>query len=126
MPIIEFLTPEGHRRIPWKNGRGELLVIDHEGGESWENMGVAWHFGRTAISEEGPFSDYTGYERLQVVTKGAGLVLIAPDHEIDLRLAMHPRRYADPHPAREGSRGGGEPDCRPRAVRYRSACGASR
>ena len=56
-------------------------------------MGVAWHFGRTAIIEAGPFSDYTGYERLQVVTKGAGLVLVAAGDEIDLRRPMHPRRY---------------------------------
>lgn len=100
MPLVEPLAPEGHRRLPWKNGRGELVVIDREGGESWENMDVAWHFGRTAIIEEGPFSDYAGYERLQVVTKGAGLVLIAPDHEIDLRLPMHPRRYDGGTPIR--------------------------
>ena len=100
MPLVEPLAPVGYRRIPWKNGRGELIAIDGEGGESWQNMGVAWHFGRTAIIEEGPFSDYAGYERLQVVTKGAGLVLIAPDHEIDLRLPMHPRRYDGGTPIR--------------------------
>ncbi|MEZ0301928.1 MAG: HutD family protein [Hyphomicrobiaceae bacterium] len=100
MPLVEILAPEGHRRMPWKNGRGELVVIDSEGGKSWQDMGVAWHFGRTAIIEEGPFSDYTGYERLQVVTKGAGLVLVAPDHEIDLRLPMHPRRYDGGTPIR--------------------------
>lgn len=100
MPLVEPLAPEGHRRIAWKNGRGELVVIDGEGGEGWQSMGVAWHFGRTAIIEEGPFSDYTGYERLQVVTKGAGLVLIAPDHEIDLRHPMHVRRYDGGTPIR--------------------------
>ena len=100
MPLVEPLAPEGHQRIPWKNGRGELIVIDREGGESWQDMSVDWHFGRTAIIEEGPFSDYTGHERLQVVTKGAGLVLIAPDHEIDLRLPMHPRRYDGGTPIR--------------------------
>ena len=35
-----------------------------------------------------------------MVTKGAGLVLIAPDHEIDLRVAMHPRRYDGGTPVR--------------------------
>ena len=100
MHLVEPLVPEGYLRAPWKNGRGELVVIDGEGGESWQDMGVAWHFGRTAIMEEGPFSDYTGYERLQVVTKGAGLVLIAPDHEIDLRRAMQPRRYDGGTPIR--------------------------
>lgn len=100
MPLIEFLPPESYRRIPWKNGRGELVVIDREGDDNWQNMGVAWHFGRTAIVEEGPFSDYTGYERLQVVIKGSGLVLIAPDHEIDLRRPMHPQRYDGGTPIR--------------------------
>jgi environmental stress-induced protein Ves len=90
---IEPLAPAGYRRIPWKNGRGELLIIDQEGGQTGQDMSLAWHFGRTAIVEEGPFSDYTGYERLQVVIKGAGLLLLAPDHEIDLRVPMQPRRY---------------------------------
>lgn len=63
-------------------------------------MGVAWHFGRTAIVEEGPFSDYSGYERLQVVIKGTGLVLVAPDHTIDLRAPMQPRRYDGGTPIR--------------------------
>ena len=100
MPLVEPLAPDSHRRIPWKNGRGELIVIAREGGESWHDMGVAWHFGRTAIVEEGPFSDYTGYERLQVVIKGSGLVLVAPDHEIDLRRPMQPRRYDGGMPIR--------------------------
>jgi hypothetical protein len=71
MPLVELLAPEGHRRIPWKNGRGELVVIDREGGENRQDMGVGWHFGRSIIIEEGPISDYAGYERPQVVTKGA-------------------------------------------------------
>ena len=90
---IEPLGPDSYRRIPWKNGRGALVVIDGEGAGGWERGGVAWHFGRTAIVEEGPFSDYTGYERLQVVIKGAGLVLVAADGEIDLRRPMRPQRY---------------------------------
>lgn len=100
MLAVELLTPDDYRRIPWKNGRGELVVIDREGGDSWENMGVAWHFGRTAIVEEGPFSDYTGYERLQIVIGGAGLVLKAPDHDIDLRVPMRVQRYDGATPIR--------------------------
>jgi len=100
MPVVERLAPDGYKRIPWKNGLGELVVIDGEGDEIWKSMGVAWHFGRTAIVEEGPFSDYTGYERLQVVIKGEGLVLVAPECEIDLRLPMHPQRYDGGMPIR--------------------------
>lgn len=90
---IAPLDPAGYRRIPWKNGRGELVVIDGEGAGAWDNGGVAWHFGRTAIVEDGPFSDYSGYERLQVVTEGAGLVLVGPGCEVDLRGALRPQRY---------------------------------
>lgn len=100
MLVVELLTPDDYRRIPWKNGRGELVVIDREGGDSWENMGVAWHCGRTAIVDEGPFSDYTGYERLQIVIRGAGLVLKAPDHDIDLREPMRVQRYDGATPIR--------------------------
>ena len=60
MPLVEPLAPENRQRLPWKNGRGELVVIDREGGEDWQNMGVAWHFGHTSIIADGPFSDYTG------------------------------------------------------------------
>jgi environmental stress-induced protein Ves len=100
MPRIELLSPASYRRIPWKNGRGELVVIDRAGADSWENMGVAWHFGRTTIIEEGPFSDYTGYERFQVMIRGSGLVLVASDREIDLRRAWHPQRYDGGLPVR--------------------------
>jgi environmental stress-induced protein Ves len=104
MPQIDLLRAEDYRRIPWKNGRGELVVITRAGGDSWEGTDidnrVAWHFGRTAIVEEGPFSDYSGYERLQVVIDGAGLVLVAPDHEIDLRIPMRPQRYDGGTPIR--------------------------
>lgn len=99
MPIVERLDPADYRRIPWKNGRGEMVVIDAEGA-GWDNKGIAWHFGRTAIVEEGPFSDYTGYERLQVVIAGAGLVLVTPGGEIDLRRPLHPRRYDGGLPVR--------------------------
>lgn len=98
MPHIDHLRPEGYRRIPWKNGRGEVVVIACEDGGGWPN--VDWHFGRTAIIEEGPFSDYVGYERLQVVIRGSGLVLVAPDHEIDLRSPLMPRRYDGGTPIR--------------------------
>lgn len=95
---IDHLRPEGYRRIPWKNGRGEVVVVACEDGAGWPD--IDWHFGRTAIIEAGPFSDYTGYERLQVVIQGRGLVLIAPDHDIDLRSPLMPRRYDGGTPIR--------------------------
>ncbi|SFJ44316.1 hypothetical protein SAMN05216304_10832 [Bosea sp. OK403] len=90
------LPPESFRRTPWKNGGGVTIDIAdayREGAApgSWE--GMIWRFGRTSIVAPGPFSDLTGYERLQLVIAGSGLVLETPAGEIDLRSPSKPVRY---------------------------------
>lgn len=90
------LPPSGFRRTPWKNGGGVTLDIADAyrpgvAPGSWE--GMIWRFGRTGIVAPGPFSDLTGYERLQAVVAGSGLVLETPDGEIDLRRPFAPVRY---------------------------------
>lgn len=100
MTMTELLDPAQYARIPWKNGRGELVVMAQEGHGGWQDRGIGWHFGSTHIREEGPFSDYTGYDRLQVVIEGRGLVLVARDGEIDLRAPLVPQRYDGGLPVR--------------------------
>ncbi|KRE15695.1 hypothetical protein ASE63_15700 [Bosea sp. Root381] len=90
------LRPEQFRSKPWKNGGGVTLDIAdavRPGADpgSWD--GMIWRLGRTAIVEPGPFSDLSGYERLQAVVVGRGLVLKGPDGEIDLRQPFRPVRY---------------------------------
>ena len=87
--MITLLTPAQYRRMPWKNGGGvatDVATDEATGGE-------VWRFGRTAIPVPGPFSDYTGYDRVQVLIGGRGLVLDGPDGEIDLRAPFKPVRY---------------------------------
>lgn len=87
--MITLLTPAQYRRMPWKNGGGvatDVATDEATGGE-------VWRFGRTAIPVPGPFSDYTGYDRVQVLIGGRGLVLDGPDGEIDLRQPFKPVRY---------------------------------
>ncbi len=83
--MITFLTPSDYRRTPWKNGGGTTTTIA-------EDEGV-WQFGRTPITEDGPFSDYTGFDRLQVLVAGRGLVLQTPEGEIDVRTPFKPVRF---------------------------------
>ncbi len=95
-PILTPLPPESFRSKPWKNGGGVTLDIADacaEGADpaGWE--GMIWRLGRTAIVQPGPFSDLTGYERLQAVIVGSGLVLDGADGEVDLRVAFRPVRY---------------------------------
>ena len=56
--------------------------------------GDLWRFGRTPITTPGPFSDYAGNDRLQVLIAGRGLVLQTPDGEIDVRTPFKPVRFA--------------------------------
>jgi uncharacterized protein len=87
--MMTLLTPAHYRAIPWKNGGGistDIATDSATGGE-------VWRFGRTPIPVAGPFSDYTGYDRVQVVIKGRGLVLDGPQGEIDLRTPFTLVRY---------------------------------
>lgn len=86
------LPAAGFLRRPWKNGLGETLVIAGSGhGEDWRV--VEWSLSRTVILNDGPFSDFSGFTRWQVVIEGAGLVLDTPQGEIDLRRRLAPVRY---------------------------------
>jgi environmental stress-induced protein Ves len=83
--VIKLLEPAQYRRTPWKNGAGTTTTIAEQNS--------VWQFGRTPIAASGPFSDYTGFDRLQVLVAGRGLVLKAPDGEIDVRVPFKPVRF---------------------------------
>ena len=84
--MITELAPRDYRRTPWKNGGGVTIDIAEQ-----DN---AWRFGRTPITAPGPFSDYSGFDRAQVLVSGNGLVLQTPDGEIDVRTPFKPVRFA--------------------------------
>ena len=87
--IITLLDPAGYRRTPWKNGGGTTIDIAE---------GDGWRFGRTPISAPGPFSDYSGFDRAQVLVSGRGLVLESPQGAIDVRVPFQPVAFAGERP----------------------------
>ena len=95
-PRITALDPSGYRRTPWKNGNG--VAIDIAGASRFGSKpggwsGTLWRFGRTTIETAAPFSDLTGFDRLQMVIAGRGLVLQTPTGEIDVREPFVPVRF---------------------------------
>jgi uncharacterized protein len=91
-----LIDPKTFRRTPWKNGGGTTIDIADEfragaTHSDWDAM--IWRFGRTAITTPAPFSDLTGFDRMQVLVSGRGLVLRSPDSEIDVRRPFHPVRF---------------------------------
>jgi uncharacterized protein len=88
--VITPLDPAGYVRTPWKNGGGVTTDIAFDG--------EVWRFSRTPITVAGPFSDYTGFDRLQVLVAGSGLSLQTPTGEIDVRRPFRPVRFAGETP----------------------------
>lgn len=84
------LDPSQYRRTKWRNGGGTTVDI----ALATDSGGGIWRLGRTPIVADGPFSDYAGFDRVQVLVAGSGLVLETPDGEIDVRQPFHPVRFA--------------------------------
>ena len=83
--MITSLEPAHYVRTPWKNGGGVTVDIAADGDD--------WRFSRTPITAPGAFSDYTGFDRWQVLIAGNGLVLQTPTGEIDVRRPFRPVRF---------------------------------
>ncbi|MBP2297666.1 HutD/Ves family protein [Azospirillum picis] len=80
MPSAIRLSPADHRRVPWRNGGGVTteLAVEHlpdagslPGGETR----FLWRVSIADISGAGPFSSFSGYDRLIAVVEGDGMRL---------------------------------------------------
>ncbi|CAO3410695.1 HutD/Ves family protein [Azospirillum largimobile] len=72
MTAVTLLTPADHRRVPWKNGGGvttELAVEPATDGR------FVWRVSIADVVEPGPFSAFSGYDRLIAVVEGDGMRL---------------------------------------------------
>jgi environmental stress-induced protein Ves len=95
--LITALAPSAYRHTPWKNGGGVTIDIagaSRPGFQAGDWNGMLWRFGRTAIEKDGPFSDLIGFDRLQMVVAGRGLVLQTATGDIDVREPLVPVRFA--------------------------------
>ena len=93
---LAAIDPAAFRHTPWKNGGG--VTIDIAGASRpdatpAEWAATIWRFGRTSIDTGAPFSDLSGFDRMQVVVAGRGLVLETPAGEIDVREPFVPVRF---------------------------------
>jgi len=74
--MIRHLTAADARRVAWKNGRGvtEELAL-WPAGAALQRGDFDWRISCAAVDEAGPFSGFPGFDRVLVVTSGAGLRL---------------------------------------------------
>ena len=68
-----------HVRVPWRNGGGYTLEVDHDGTEThtW-----TWRVSIASVETNGPFSVFAGVDRHLVVIDGKGMRLTVDGDEL--------------------------------------------
>ncbi len=97
---MEWLLSDTHRRMRWKNGRGETIEIAVEPrGATLETF--QWRVSTAAVVEDGVFSTFEGIDRTLAVLGGGTLVLsIHNGSEQALNPTSAPLSFAADAPCR--------------------------
>ena len=71
--MIEFniTKPEDFITMPWRNGLGSTIeLVKHWSGDSFQ-----WRLSMADVTQDGAFSDFSGYDRCLLLMHGKGLTL---------------------------------------------------
>src|SRR6185437_7948190 len=66
-----LIAPDAYRVMPWRNGQGTTTEIAIEPDEGR----FRWRVSVADVASSGPFSDFSGYDRVIAVASGAGMRL---------------------------------------------------
>lgn len=75
---VNIIRYSEHELVPWKNGQGVTRIVavqDAEASRSW-----LWRLSIATVDRDGPFSDFTGYDRVILLLQGAGMTLDFDGH----------------------------------------------
>ncbi|HCH33650.1 MAG TPA: hypothetical protein DE045_11970 [Oceanospirillaceae bacterium] len=68
-------TPNDYITMPWRNGLGSTIeLLKHQPHEAF-----MWRLSMADVSQDGAFSDFSGYDRCLILERGDGLTL--SDHQ---------------------------------------------
>jgi hypothetical protein len=73
VPNITLLTPAQFKKIPWKNGRGITTELALNTGGNVDDF--QWRLSIASVTENGLFSDFSGYWRNLVLISGGEIIL---------------------------------------------------
>ena len=79
--MIEIIQPTQFKTVPWKNGQGETIEMAINPGGSLDNFD--WRLSMASVTEDGVFSNFTGYTRNLILIDGDGINLQHNDNKID-------------------------------------------
>ena len=71
MNTTKITSPGDFITMPWRNGLGSTIeVLKHQPGDSFQ-----WRLSMADVTEDGAFSDFSGYDRCLILINGAGVTL---------------------------------------------------
>ncbi len=90
---VSLLDPARYRRMPWKNGGGTTteIALQELSGDAGRFL---WRVSIADVAEAGPFSAFTGYERLIAVVEGAGMRLTVDGVPATVTSRADPFRFS--------------------------------
>ncbi|MGO6881513.1 HutD/Ves family protein [Rhizobium ruizarguesonis] len=90
---MRILRAGDHKRMPWKNGKGETVEIAVFPSDASIND-FDWRISMAAVAEDGPFSIFPGIDRTLAILDGNGMVLdVAGNSPVLLTTASDPLAF---------------------------------
>ena len=77
MKPFKIYSPEDFQTLPWRNGLGSTVELISESLEGYETF--SWRLSIASVANDGPFSDFSGYDRTLLLLEGAGITLNNPN-----------------------------------------------
>ena len=95
---LRLLPAARHRRMPWKNGRGETVEIAvYPQGAGLGDFG--WRLSMAGVTEDGDFSVFQGIDRSLAILSGDGIVLDVAGQPHHLTMDAAPLAFPADAPA---------------------------
>ncbi|MGO6846647.1 HutD family protein (plasmid) [Rhizobium ruizarguesonis] len=90
---MRILRAGDHKRMPWKNGKGETVEIAVFPPDASIND-FDWRISMATVAEDGPFSIFPGIDRTLAILDGNGMVLdVAGSSPVLLTTASDPLAF---------------------------------
>lgn len=75
--MVQVLTAQDYRSMPWKNGQGVTLEVARSHGEGLDDFD--WRVSIADVKAAGPFSHFLNRQRIIGVLEGNGMTLLVDD-----------------------------------------------
>jgi environmental stress-induced protein Ves len=79
--MITIISPDKFNTIPWKNGLGFTTELAINDGATLDNFD--WRLSIASVTEDGEFSNFSGYNRNLVLIEGNGISLVHDKQHTD-------------------------------------------